>query len=105
MNSWHPSPERIGPADFGNLRRDNCEARAMSAIDKLSNSPKFFKFLDSQFNEEFKILQTNIFEKSLDNPVGLAAGFDKDGKVFQALFKIGFGFVEIGTVTPLKQIK
>ena len=33
---WQPSPERIGPDDFGNLRRDNCAAIAISAIDKLS---------------------------------------------------------------------
>ena len=36
MYSWQPSPERIGPDDFGNLRRDNCAAIAISAIDKLS---------------------------------------------------------------------
>jgi len=82
---------------------EKMHTRTLSFIEKLSNSPKFFKFLDSQFNEEFKILQTNIFEKSLNNPIGIAAGFDKDGKIFKSLFKIGFGFVEIGTVTPLPQ--
>ena len=39
----------------------------------------------------------------LSNPVGLAAGFDKDAKAFEALIKMGFGFVEIGSVTPKPQ--
>src|SRR4051794_10281331 len=37
------------------------------------------------------------------NPLGLAAGFDKNGEVPDALLALGFGFVEIGTVTPLPQ--
>ena len=39
----------------------------------------------------------------LPNPIGLAAGFDKDGEVPDAMLKLGFGFVEIGTVTPRSQ--
>jgi dihydroorotate dehydrogenase len=38
------------------------------------------------------------------NPVGLAAGFDKDGRYVDALFKLGFGFIEIGTLTPKPQL-
>ena len=37
------------------------------------------------------------------NPVGLAAGFDKDGKYFKAMSSLGFGFIELGTVTPKPQ--
>lgn len=37
------------------------------------------------------------------NPVGLAAGFDKHAQGYAGLFKIGFGFVEVGSVTPLPQ--
>ena len=37
------------------------------------------------------------------NPVGLAAGFDKDAEVFKAMSAFGFGFIEIGTVTPVAQ--
>ena len=40
---------------------------------------------------------------SFRNPLGMAAGFDRDGEVFPALVEMGFGFVEIGTVTPLAQ--
>ena len=37
------------------------------------------------------------------NPVGLAAGFDKDGEVSEQMLSLGFGFVEVGTLTPLPQ--
>jgi dihydroorotate dehydrogenase len=54
-------------------------------------------------NKNDSIFQTKIFEKDLDNPIGMAAGFDKNAEVYNALFKLGFGFVEVGTITPLKQ--
>ena len=50
-----------------------------------------------------KILELDIFGKKIPNPIGIAAGFDKDAEVYNSLFKLGFGFVEVGTVTPLKQ--
>lgn len=40
---------------------------------------------------------------TLDNPIGLAAGFDKNGDYIDALFGLGFGFIEVGTVTPKPQ--
>ena len=49
------------------------------------------------------LIETEIFGKKISNPVGLAAGFDKDAEVYNSLFKLGFGFVEVGTITPLKQ--
>lgn len=48
-------------------------------------------------------LEKNILGLNFKNPVGLAAGFDKDAKLFEELGYCGFGFVEIGTVTPLPQ--
>ena len=48
-------------------------------------------------------LKQNYLIKKLDNPIGMAAGFDKNAEVYNSLFKLGFGFVEVGTVTPLKQ--
>lgn len=44
-----------------------------------------------------------MFDKHFANPIGIAAGFDKDGKAIIGLKDIGFGFVEIGSVTPLAQ--
>jgi len=70
-------------------------------------SIKFLKFnflpkmLDENKNDQ--MFKTNLFGKQLDNPIGLAAGFDKNAEVYNSMFKIGFGFVEVGTITPLKQ--
>ena len=48
-------------------------------------------------------LEREVFGLKFDNPVGIAAGFDKDANLFDELASFGFGFVEIGTVTPLPQ--
>lgn len=48
-------------------------------------------------------LKTRVFGLDFPNPIGLAAGFDKDARVPDAMLGIGFGFVECGTVTPLPQ--
>ena len=55
-------------------------------------------------NKNDPIFQTKIFDKDLDNPIGMAAGFDKNAEVYNSLFKLGFGFVEVGTITPLKPV-
>ena len=55
------------------------------------------------FKVEDPRLEREVFGLKFDNPVGLAAGFDKDAKLFDELASFGFGFVEIGTVTPLPQ--
>ena len=54
-------------------------------------------------NKNDPIFKTNLFGKEIDNPIGMAAGFDKNAEVYNSLFKLGFGFVEVGTVTPLEQ--
>jgi dihydroorotate dehydrogenase len=48
-------------------------------------------------------LAVRVFGREMPNPVGLAAGFDKDAAVPDAMLKFGFGFVECGTVTPRPQ--
>ena len=50
-----------------------------------------------------KQLETEVFGLKFANPVGLAAGFDKDAKLFNELGNFGFGFIEIGTLTPKGQ--
>uniref|UniRef100_A0A9J2P763 Dihydroorotate dehydrogenase (quinone), mitochondrial n=2 Tax=Ascaris TaxID=6251 RepID=A0A9J2P763_ASCLU len=52
---------------------------------------------------EYPELETTVFGKKFRNPVGLAAGFDKDGEAIDGLRRSGFGFIEIGSVTPLPQ--
>ena len=56
---------------------------------------------DEHKNDPF--FKTKIFNKELNNPIGIAAGFDKNAEVYNPLFKLGFGLVEVGTITPLKQ--
>jgi dihydroorotate dehydrogenase len=49
------------------------------------------------------VLEQELFGLTFPSPLGLAAGFDKDGEVPDAMLSLGFGFVEVGTVTPLPQ--
>jgi len=49
-------------------------------------------------------LHREVFGLKFENPVGLAAGFDKDGKYYKAMSSMGFGFLELGTVTPQPQV-
>ncbi|EFN56854.1 hypothetical protein CHLNCDRAFT_22067 [Chlorella variabilis] len=48
-------------------------------------------------------LRTTVWGRQFPNPLGVAAGFDKDAEVVEAMLGLGFGFVEIGSVTPLPQ--
>ena len=54
-------------------------------------------------NKDDPLFKTELFGKDIKNPIGMAAGFDKNAEVYNSLFKLGFGFVEVGTITPLKQ--
>ena len=54
-------------------------------------------------NRGDSMFQSILFGKKIDNPIGIAAGFDKNAEVYNPLFKLGFGFVEVGTVTPNEQ--
>ena len=55
------------------------------------------------YQVEDKTLERNLFGLTFKNPVGLAAGFDKNAVLYNELANFGFGFVEIGTVTPKSQ--
>ena len=61
--------------------------------------PKSFFNVESE-----EMLETNLLGKKISNPIGLAAGFDKSAEVYNSLFKFGFGFIEVGTVTPKQQL-
>jgi dihydroorotate dehydrogenase len=49
------------------------------------------------------LLTTRVWGLKFPNPIGLSAGFDKDAKVYTALLRLGFGFVEVGSITPRPQ--
>ncbi|WP_018477261.1 quinone-dependent dihydroorotate dehydrogenase [Pontibacter roseus] len=57
----------------------------------------------SMFQVQDKRLERELFGLKFPNPVGLAAGFDKDAKLVDELAELGFGFIEIGTLTPKPQ--
>lgn len=59
--------------------------------------------LRAMFAYKNKSLECEVFGIKFRNPVGLAAGFDKDARLFGAMGALGFGFVEVGTVTPKAQ--
>ncbi|TID17186.1 hypothetical protein CANINC_004045 [Pichia inconspicua] len=59
--------------------------------------PRLFSDVDDP------VLKVEVFGKTLSNPIGMAAGFDKHGEVIDPLFNLGFGYVEIGSITPLPQ--
>lgn len=83
-------PEKIHTVLFGILRI-------------LCRLPGCKSLLRLFFQYDHPSLQRNILGLRFNNPVGLAAGFDKDGKLIEALSCFGFGFIEIGTLTPKAQ--
>ncbi len=64
-----------------------------------------FNFIPNILDEEKNnpLFKSKLFNKEIENPIGMAAGFDKNAEVYNSLFNLGFGFVEVGTVTPLEQ--
>ncbi len=75
-----------------------------TAHDLAIKSLKFNPLPSKMFEvEDEEILNIELLGKQFPNPIGLAAGFDKSAEVYNSLLKLGFGFVEVGTVTPLKQ--
>lgn len=61
------------------------------------------KIISSIFELRDPLLETQAFGLKFKNPVGLAAGFDKDAAFLEAMSAFGFGFLEVGTVTPKPQ--
>lgn len=55
------------------------------------------------YHVDHKVLKTDFLGMRFDNPVGLAAGFDKNAEVYREFYAFGFSFIEVGTVTPLGQ--
>ena len=71
---------------------------------KVANKiPGISSILRAVYIVKDKRLERDLFGLKFPNPVGLAAGFDKDAKLYQELSNFGFGFIEIGTLTPKAQ--
>lgn len=74
-----------------------------SLIRLLHKIPLLGTLINSYYEVKNSKLECEVFGLKFKNPVGLAAGFDKDAKLYQELSNFGFGFVEIGTLTPKPQ--
>ncbi|WP_066224904.1 quinone-dependent dihydroorotate dehydrogenase [Formosa haliotis] len=83
-------PEKVHHFTFSMVR----------TLSKIPLIPNLFKQL---FVVEDKRLEREVFGLKFKNPVGLAAGFDKNAVLYNELANFGFGFIEIGTVTPIAQ--
>lgn len=75
----------------------------MTAFKILLNFPLAGGILKKIYCLENQSFNVNVLGLTFPNPIGLAAGFDKDGKYYHAMSNLGFGFIEIGTVTPKGQ--
>lgn len=75
-----------------------------SLIRFVNKIPGFSSIFRRLYFVEDKKLERQVFGLCFKNPVGLAAGFDKDAKLFNELSNFGFGFIEIGTLTPKPQL-
>lgn len=78
----------------------NLTFRSLKILHKLPLVPSILR---SIYNVEHPSLERTVFGLKFKNPVGLAAGLDKDAKLYKELGNLGFGFVEIGTITPKGQ--
>lgn len=74
-----------------------------SLIRFLNKIPGFGGLFKAIYEVKSPKLEREVFGLKFKNPVGLAAGFDKDAKLYKELSNFGFGFIEIGTLTPKPQ--
>ena len=82
---------------------ENAHHLVMRWLDRIARLPGMRNMIHDLFTVDDVRLRTEICGLTFKNPVGLAAGFDKDGKYAENMALLGFGFIEIGTVTPRPQ--
>lgn len=82
---------------------ENVHYFAANSLRIVSKVPLFRWFWRKIYMFEDPKLEREVFGLKFKNPVGLGAGFDKDAKMYKDLIHCGFGFVEVGTLTPVGQ--
>ena len=87
---------------FFSLQPEKAHSFALQLFETTRNIPVLGSILKSRYRSENKPIQ--LFGLNFNNPVGLAAGFDKNGEHIEAMQDLGFGFIEVGTVTPKPQV-
>ena len=85
------------------LSAENAHYLSTNLLNFSTAVPGISHLIEHSFSYEHKSLERTVFGLRFKNPVGLAAGFDKDGKYLASMAKLGFGFLEVGTVTPKPQ--
>jgi dihydroorotate dehydrogenase len=85
------------------LPPESAHTLAMRTLEMVAARPRLCAVLRKRLAFAGASLETTAFGLRFPNPVGVAAGFDKDGRAVAALESLGFGFVEVGTVTPMPQ--
>jgi dihydroorotate dehydrogenase len=92
----------IKPYMFG-LDAEKAHYKTVSLFRFALSMPFGKSIIKGLYNFQSPKLEKTLFGLTFKNPVGLAAGFDKDGKFYKEMSTLGFGFIEIGTVTPKPQ--
>lgn len=82
---------------------ETAHAIAGLGLRNLGNCSSIMRYFKNQNYLSHPMLEQKLWGKTFENPVGLGAGFDKDGQYIEAMPALGFGFTEIGTVTPKPQ--
>ena len=85
------------------LAPENAHRVTVQGLAATLSVPGVSEVFRSAYRYEERHLRRSVFGLPFANPVGLAAGFDKDGKYYKDMSSLGFGFLELGTVTPLPQ--
>jgi dihydroorotate dehydrogenase len=82
---------------------EQAHEQTIAALRKVEDSSAGKSLLRMIYGYRDKRLEMTLWGTKFPNPVGLAAGFDKNAEVYHALAALGFGFIEVGTVTPIAQ--
>lgn len=85
------------------LPPETAHGAAIRALEAIGNWPAARRTLHASMAVHNPLLETSCFGLRFPNPLGVAAGFDKDGRAAPGLASLGFGFLEVGTVTPRPQ--
>ena len=95
--------EKVARKILFKLPAEKAHHLSMGAFDKLLTLSPISSVFSKRYTVEDDRLKTELFGLSFNNPVGLAAGFDKDAAWFAKLSALGFGHVEVGTITGQAQ--
>ena len=98
------SPYKLIRPVLMRMDEESSHRLAIRLLGKISDSSRLTVLEELLVGDRVPTLPVKALGIQFQNPVGLAAGFDKDGLAFPALAGMGFGFIELGTVTPSPQL-